>query len=356
MANTTGVTAVAERPTDTVRLSTLSSPRIASTSDLLPAVRPAADVNRTARAALGVLSGLPGAVTDMAVSHDGRPLVAAHYGDDTVSVIDVSTLTVSATVSGIAEPYAVATADRAYVNSASDVEDTVVAIDLKAGAALAAKEITVGARGLAVSPDGTALYVARSGDQVADIAVIDVESGKCKTIAVTRTVNDWVDTVRINADGTRLYAALNTDLGGSLVVIDVRARRVLHTIALEGTIGDIAVDRDNRRVLVTGWDAELGGVVRVVDAVAGRVVDTIAVDGLAVQVVVSGTTAYLVDGQEIAVIDTVAAQIVDRIDTDRPVSCITVSLDGTRLYVADYDGAITAMELAKADRELRAAS
>ena len=57
-----------------------------------------------------------------------------------------------------------------------------------------------------------------------------------------------------------------------------------------------------------------------------------------------------------AVIDTVAAQIVDRIDTDRPVSCITVSLDGTRLYVADYDGAITAMELAKADRELRAAS
>jgi hypothetical protein len=109
-------------------------------------------------------------------------------------------------------------------------------------------------------------------------------------------------------------------------------------------------------VLVTGWDAELGGVVRVVDAVAGRVVDTIAVDGLAVQVVVSGTTAYLVDGEEIAVIDTVAAQIVDRIDTDRPVSCITVSLDGTRLYVADYDGAITAMELAKADRELRAAS
>lgn len=356
MANTTGVTAVAERPTDTVRLSTLSSPRIASTSDRLPAVRPAAAVNRTARPAVGVLSGLPGAVTDMAVSHDGHQLVAVHYGDDAVSVIDVSTLTVSATVSGIAEPYAVATADRAYVNSASDVEDSVVAIDLHAGSALAAKEITVGARGLAVSPDGAALYVARSGDQVADIAVIDVESGKSKTIAVTRTVDDWVDTVRINADGSRLYAALNADSGGSLVVIDVRARRVLHTIALNGSIGDIAVDRDNRRVLVTGWDDELGGVVRVVDAVAGRVVDTIAVDGLPVQVVASGTSAYLVDGNEVVVIDTVAAQIVDRIDIDCPVSCIAVSRDGTRLYVADYDGAITAMELAEADRELRAAS
>jgi len=356
MANTTGVTAVAERPTETVWLSTLSNPRIAATSDLLPANRTAAGLHRAIRPATGVLSGLPGAVTDMAVSHDGRHLVAVHYGEDAVSVIDIATLTVSATVSGIAEPYAVATADRAYVNSASDAEDTVVAIDLKAGAALAAKEITVGARGLAVSPDGASLYVARSGDQVADIAVIDVESGKSKTIAVTRTVDDWVDTVRINADGTRLYAALNTDFGGSLVVIDVRARRVLHTIALEGSIGDIAVDRDNRRVLVTGWDAELGGVIRVVDAVAGRVADTIAVDGLPVQMAVRGATAYLAVGHEVVIIDTATARIVNRIDAGGPVSCIAVSRDGSRLFVADYDGAITAMELAKADRELRAAS
>lgn len=355
MAKTTGVTAVAERPTDAVWLSTLSNPRIATTGDLLPATRPAAELSRVAGAALGVLSGLPGAVTDMALSHDGRQLVAVHYGDDSVSVIDIPTLTVSATVAGIAEPYAVATADRAYVNSASNAEDSVVAIDLKAGAALAAQEITVGARGIAVSPSGDALYVARSGDQTADIAVIDVESGKTKTITVTRSVDDWVDTVRINSDGTRLYAALNTDTGGSLIVIDIRARRVLHTVALGGSIGDIAVDRDNRRVLVTGWDHELGGVVRVVDAVAGRVVDTIAVDGLPVQLVVSGTTAYLVDGYQIVVIDTATARIVDRIDTESSVSCITVSREGDRLYVADYDGSITAIEVAEAN-ELRAAS
>ena len=320
MANTTGVTAVVERPTETVWLSTLSSPRIATAGDLLPAHRTAANVHRAVRPATGVLSDLPGAVTDMAVSHDGRHLVAVHYGEDAVSVIDIATLTVSATVSGIAEPYAVATADRAYVNSASDSEDSVVAIDLKAGAALAAKEITVGARGLAVSPAGDALYVARSGDAVADVAVIDVESGKSKTITVTRTADDWVDTVRINADGTRLYAALNTDTGGSLVVIDIQARRVLHTIALGGSIGDIAVDRDNRKVLVRG------------------------------------AAAYLALGHEVAVIDTTTASIVDRIDAGGPVSCIAVSLDGTRLFVADYDGAITSLEVAKTGLELRAAS
>jgi YVTN family beta-propeller protein len=356
MANTTGVTAVAERPTETVRLSTLSGPRTAASSDLLPANRTAAGLHRAVRPATGVLSGLPGAVTDMAVSHDGRHLVAVHYGEDAVSVIDVATLTVSATVSDIAEPYAVATADRAYVNSASDSEDSVVAIDLGAGAALAAKEITVGARGLAVSPAGDALYVARSGEAVADVAVIDVESGKSKTITVTRTADDWVDTVRINADGTRLYAALNTDTGGSLVVIDIRARRVLHTIALGGSIGDIAVDRDNRKVFVTGWDDELGGVVRVVDAVAGRVSDTIAVDGLPVQMAVRGAAAYLALGHEVVIIDTVTARIADRIDAGGPVSCIAVSRDGTRLFVADYDGSLTALEVVKTGLELRAAS
>jgi len=350
MANMMGMTAVAERPTDTVRL---SSPRIVTAATKRSGVRSTAE---PLRLAAGHLAGLPGAVTDMALSRDGRQLVAAHYSDDSVSVIDLVTLTVSATVAGIAEPYAVAVADRAYVNTASREEDSVVAIDLKAGSTLAAKEITVGARGLAVSPDGAVIYLARSGDQVADIAVIDTESGKSKTITVTRTVDDWVDTVRINADGTRLYAALNSDSGGSLVVIDVQARRVLHTVALNGSIGDIAVDRDNRRILVTGWDDELGGVVRVVDGDAGRVIDTIAVDGLPVQVIVSGGSAYLVDGSEVVVIDTATATISDRIDAGSPVSCIAVSPDGTRLYVADYDGAITARERSKAGRELRAAS
>ena len=47
------------------------------------------------------------------MSRDGRHLVAAHYGQDAVSVIDVATLSVNVTTSGIARPYAVSTADRA---------------------------------------------------------------------------------------------------------------------------------------------------------------------------------------------------------------------------------------------------
>ena len=69
-----------------------------------------------------------------------------------------------------------------------------------------------------------------------------------------------------------------------------------------------------------------------------------------------GAAAYLALGHEVAVIDTTTASIVDRIDAGGPVSCIAVSLDGTRLFVADYDGAITSLEVAKTGLELRAAS
>jgi hypothetical protein len=104
MATTTGGAALAERPTeDSVWLSPLPTPRHAVASDTLPAVRSAAYLQRVTRLAEGLLTGLPGAVTDLGVSWDGRHLVAAHYGANAASVVDTATLTTSSTVSGIAE-------------------------------------------------------------------------------------------------------------------------------------------------------------------------------------------------------------------------------------------------------------
>ena len=352
MANTTGGAAVAERTADSVWLSALPIPRIAAVSGL---VRPSAELLLAVRPAAGELAGLSGAVTDLAVTHDGRHLVAAHFGEDTVSVIDIATLTVSSVVSGIAEPYAVAASDRAYVRSASISEDSVVAVDLDTGVPLAAREVGVGARGLAVSKSGDLVYVARSTEDVADIAVIDVESGHVSTIKVSREPGASVDTVRVNAAGNRLYATLTTTAGGALVAIDVRSGRVLNTIAVGASIGDIAVHPDDRRVFVTGWDADLGGVLRIVDTGAGRVVHTIEMGaGLPSQVIVTSGCAYLADGNEVVVVDTATARIAERIDIGRPVSCLAVSRDGSCLYVGDYEGAVAALEVRSAG--LRAAS
>ncbi|MGV1088027.1 MAG: YncE family protein [Mycobacterium sp.] len=351
MAKTMGASAVAERPTEALWLAALPVPRVTATKDRLPAM-----FHSTVRPAEGVLSALPGAVTDMAVTPDGRNLVAAHYGDDAVSVVDIATLTVSAVIDDIAEPYAVVASDRIYVTSAADAEDSVIAVDPTAGVALAAKDITVTARGLAVSPAGDVIFVARCGDAGADIAAIEVESGATRAIALTGAAGAVVDTIRVSADGHGLFAALTTVAGSALMVVDLRSGRIAHRVAIRGSIGDIAAHRDGRRVFVTGWDAEQGGMLTVVDAVAGRVISTLAVGGPATQVALSGTRAYVVSEDVIFVIDTAAApRVIDTFEIGRPVSCVALSRDESCLYVADYDGAITALSAASA-AQLRAAS
>jgi len=351
MATTTGGTALAERPAGAVWLTKVPTPG----SDTVPAVRADVALDRVSRLAEGVLTGLPGAVTDLGVSRDGRHLVAAHYGADAATVIDTAALTASATVTGVAEPYAVAAADRAYLRSASLSEDGVVAVDLESGAALAARKVGVGAGGLAAGPTGEVLYVARSAGDVADIAVIDVESGKVSAIPVVRADGAAIDTVRINKTGTRLYAALNTAEGGSVVVVDIRSRRV-RVIPVGAAISDVAVHGDGRRVFVTSWDVGLGTVLRAVDTESARVLHTSPVDGVPVGIMTGGTAVYLAHREGVSVFDATTLRCTGSADVGRPVSCLALSRDGARLYVGDYDGGISALAVQSLGKGPRASS
>ena len=207
---------------------------------------------------------------------------------------------------------------------------------------------------MAVSPAGDVLYVARSFDGIADIAVVDVESGRIVAIPVHRAGDASIDTLRINSAGNRLYAALTTADGGALVTVDIRTGRV-QTIPVGASIGDVAVQRDDRRVFVTGWDDDLGAVLRVIDVASGRIAGTVAVDGLPVGVLAVGGEVMLAHGDGVTVIDATNLRAVHRIEIGRPVSCLDVSPDGTRLYVGDFDGAVTALAVNAGTQGWRAA-
>ena len=339
MAKTTGATAVAERPTDALWLAALPTPRITG-HDRLPA-----RAGEDTPPAEGALSGLPGAVTDMAVTCDGRFLAAAHQGRDAVSIVDLATLTARATVTGITGPHALAATDLVYVGSSTVDEDLVVAIDPAHGSVLAAKEITGAGRGLAAgSADrGDVVVLARDNEGSAELAVVDVESGALTVIGLHPAAT--ADTVRVGADRNRAYAARSTSTGGVLAVVDLRSRRAVQRIALPAPAGDIAVHPDGRRVLLTGWDPELGGVVTVVDAAAGRVVESVALGALPTQVVLTATCAYIAHGEGVIVLALSNSRIVDRIDIGRPVACLAVNSAGSRLYLADYHGTVIARAL-----------
>lgn len=317
-------------------------------------------VSVNSRSATGEIRDLAGAVTDMAFSRDGRVLVAAHYGADAVSLIDTANLTLTDVIGDIAEPAALAAGDRAYVSSAAVADDSVVAVDLATGVALAAREVGATARGLAISPAGDTLYVSRcadtadSGPDAADIAVIGVESGRMATIPVARGADATVGAVRISPDGSRLYALLTTAAGSAVAIIDTRSRRVLRTVSARGSLGDVAVSRDGSRVAAAGWDPARGGTVTIIDAAAGRAVATVAISGQPTQVVIAGNRAYVAHGETVTVIDVASARVVDSSTAASTVSCIAVSPDETVLYVADFEGVLTATSLAGA--RLRAAS
>jgi len=365
MANTTGVTevfqgagvAVAERAAAAhpLWLSSLPTIRRNPIGDLLPQLLGGAELEPLtepiAAPVVSIARSLAlghGPVSDMAVTPDGRYLVTAHYGADVVCVIDAATLSVTATIDGLSEPYAaVVVNDRAYVSAASDDVDAVVAVDTRTGMPLAAKTFEMTAGGLAVSPAADVLYVARTADETVDIAVVDIETGKVSAIEIPAAPGASVEALCISADGTRLFAALATPAGGTLAIIDTRARKVRDIVAIAGSIGDIAVMPNGRTVFGTGWDAEFGGVIHVIDVTGARVTDTIGMGGVPTQLVLGrgGNCAYIVDGNEIAVLCTATSEIVDTVVLGPQLSCLAADPVRDRLYAADYTGAITAMRL-----------
>ncbi|AQT78902.1 hypothetical protein B1R94_05945 [Mycolicibacterium litorale] len=353
--------AVAERvaAAHSLWLSSLPAIRRAPIGDLLPQLLGGAELEPLTEpiaapsvAVVGALAAGHGPISDLAVSPDGRYLVTAHYGADVVCVIDTATLAVTATVDGVSEPYAVVVADRAYVSAASNDQDAVVAVDTGTGNALAAKTFDATTGGLAVSPAGDTLYIARTGEDDLDIAVIDTETGAIETIAIPAAPGTSVEALRVSADGTRLFVSMATPAGGALAIIDTRSGTVARVVTIAGSVGDIAVAPNGRTVYATGWDADFGGVLHVIDVAGARLTDTIRVGGMPTQVVLGrrGECAYLVDRDEVAVVCTATLEIVDSIVVGPQLSCLAADPVRDRLYAADYRGGITALRVETAAR------
>lgn len=351
-----GGVALAERPTapNSLWLSALPTLRTAPVGELLPKLLGQRDVQRFAEptpvpsvAIVGTIPAAHGPISDLAISSDGRSLVATHYSADVVSVIDTKTFAVTATTTGVSEPYAVVVADRAYVSAASNSDDAVVAVDIRTGAPLAAKLIDNSAGGMAINPTGDVLYVARSGDETATVVVIDIESGEAGTVEISEAAGAVVGAVRVSADGSRLFAVVTVDGGSALAIVDTKRRALLHTIPMIESVADIAVHPGGHLVYASGWDAERGGVIVVIDAVDARVVDAVEVSGLPTQLVVAGRgeVLYCIDRDDIVVLSTRTNQLIDCIDMGRELSCLAVSSDGMKLFAGGYEGEITVLRV-----------
>lgn len=202
----------------------------------------------------------------LAISPDGRYLYAVdNQSGGSVIVVDVAKQNVvaSASLGAGMMPLAVAIHPRgqlayfAYADTTLAGRDAVGVFDV-ATLNLNPVGIAVGKRpeGMAVTPDGTKLYVANNLDNT--VSVIDTASN---TVLSTTTVGLAPMGLAVSPDGSRVYVANSG--GNSASVINVSSDVVESTVTVGTSPSGIAISPDGSRAYVvnTGsWTlSELGG-------------------------------------------------------------------------------------------------
>jgi len=247
----------------------------------------------------------------------------ANYSSNTVSVVDLSTNQIVATV-----PQAVAATTTAA----------------------ATPGIGVGPLGVAINPAGTRVYVANYGDSTdlktnGTVAVVDSDpaSATRNTVIATITVGVRPEIVAVNPAGTAAY--VTNSVGNTVSVIDTATNKQTTTIPVPGVPIGVAFTPDGKKAYATLADKSR---VVAIDTTSNTAASTtIALSlGNPVGIVVNpaGTFAYVADygagdsGQagKVSVIDVTKDVEVATIPVGIGPIGMAMAPDGSHVYVSNY--------------------
>ncbi|BBX23644.1 hypothetical protein MTER_30550 [Mycolicibacter terrae] len=292
-----------------------------------------------------------GPIGGLAVTADGSRLLATNYGDDTVSVIDAASCTVVATVFHADEPFSVAVGPagtaRAYVTAGSMALDAVLAIDVDSAEVTGCYPVAMGIGEVVADPMGSRVYLTRTGSAGVEVLALDATMRPAGVVAVSDSPAATATCLRISPDGRRLYVAVRQLAGDTVTVLD-RELNVVETIKVGSTIVDVAVSPDGARLLVATCGSDGRGAVHAVDARTHAVGAGFIVDTQLIQLALSrdGDRAYLVTAAGVLVMCARTNEILGTLAATTAPSCAVESPDGSRLYIAGFDGAVTVASLA----------
>jgi YVTN family beta-propeller protein len=236
--------------------------------------------------------------TDEGIAMYGNTLYFADTGNDTVAVIDSQALNPD--------------------NYANPPETLI--------------HVGVNPEGVAVSPDGSQVWVADTGPQTGEPSLGELSVISAATNAVTATIPlRGTDPRQIAFSPSGGTAYVTTGIG--LYVINTATHRVVTLIGGLGNPEGVTV-APNGTVYVTN---DVRNVVDVISPATNRVTRTIAVGQLPWQMALTsdGKTLYVADGDSdaVSVINTATSAVINTIAVSGDPVSVALTPDGSRLWV-----------------------
>jgi YVTN family beta-propeller protein len=265
-----------------------------------------------------------------------------NFYSSNVSVIDTQTNTVTATIPVGANPVGVAAGrDRIFVTNLGD--GTVSVIDAATNTVVATINDSstsnhYGGFGIAVTPDGSKVYVAatqdRHGGQYRGLSVIQTT-----TNAITQFDCGPCRGVAVSSDGSKYYVPVLD--APSVAVYDTGTNDLIDHLPIGYNALGIAVSHDGTRLYAANW-GKTGdqSTVSVVDLTTGKDIAIIPADQYPLGVAVSpgGAKVYVATGRSntVWVIDAATNTVAAKIPVGTFPQGVAISPDGM-VYVANQD-------------------
>ncbi len=257
--------------------------------------------------------------------------------DDTISVIDTATDTVTATIptgvdlGGIGAAAVTPDGTKVYIaNDCLNCDGTVLVIDTATNSVSATIPVGRAPNSAAVTPDGAKVYVGNNTSGT--VSVITTVSNQ---VTATIPMPGSPKGIAATPDSTKVYVANNN---GKISVIATASDNIIATVDLpfpSGIPRGVAVSPDGTKTYV----AIQSGAVAVIDTETNTLSTMIPVGIYPVGVAVTpdGTRVYVNDvgSTEVEVIDTATNAVTATIPLDHSVFGIAVTADGAKVYVTD---------------------
>ena len=274
---------------------------------------------------------------ELAVTADGSQLIAIHHGGS-ASVIDTDDRTVKIIATGFNSDVVVSP-DGRYIYAAHNGADrgvrySIISVIDAHGAQVATMAAANEVAALAVSPDGTCLYVItteRSPHREYPSSWLTIIETAGNAVVDTIEIGPNPRTITASPDGLLVY--ITHDDAASVSAVDLTTNTVTE-IALDDSALNVTFTPDGTHAYLTHV-----GSLTVVDTV-NHDTDGIITGDLprGVQITPDGKRAYVTnfgDGS-VSVIDTITNSITNTLAAGGRPEIMAVSPDGQRVYVGDY--------------------